>query len=232
MQATSMFHYANMADVKKSKRVQWTIAAIAAIAAVLLVVVIVPVALRFGETYETPIGCGSMGAYVTLGNSSQDKQFSLEDCWDHFHNVPGPNLLLVDDLSQYGRRWSHGHSWAGPDDIGSENNGGANFENDTLAYNYTYVVGDGKGNGPRTVSITFLNGQSFFVAPDTDTAFMISTQNGLWVQTTVIDLPHKLDFYGKVSAIQALVDENEVIRNFLTNNSSLDVEEPMDESYV
>jgi hypothetical protein len=220
MQATSMFHFVNMTDVKKSNRVEWTVAAMVALL-VTVVVVIVPVALRFRATHETPIGCGGMIAYVMFGNNSQYKTFSLEDCWDHYHNLPGPKLLLLDDLSNGNGRWSGGSSWVGPDGTGSENDGGANFANETLAYSYTYVVGDGKGNGPRTVSITFMNGQSFLVSPDTDTAFMISTQHRLWVQTTVIDLPNEeLDFgeRGTVPAVQALVDENEIIRNFLTDN--------------
>jgi hypothetical protein len=112
---------------------------------------------------------------------------------------------------------------------------GANFVNVTLVNNYTYVVGDGQGNGPRTVWIPFLNGQSCLVSPDSDTAFLISTQHGLWIQMTVIDSPPDLDRDFGESAAQALMDDNEVIRNFLTNascNNILDVEEAMEESSV
>jgi hypothetical protein len=229
-----MLDSVKMAYQKISKRAKWTIAAIGILLTVVVVIVLY-VLFSNGGLIETPIGCGSVGliSYVTIGNKSQETEFSVEDCWDHYHDIPGPRVLLLDDLSNAGWRWSHGSTWVGPDGTGSENDGGANFANETLAYNYTYVVGDGKGNGPRTVWITFLNGQSFLVSPDTDTAFMISTQHGLWVETTVMDLPPNLDDFGETAA-QALVDDNEVIRNFLSNTSSDSnlAEEPMEESSV
>jgi hypothetical protein len=69
------------------------------------------------------------------------------------------------------------------------------------------------------------------VSPDTDRAFMISTQHGLCVQTTVIDLSPDLEDFGE-SAAQALIDDNEVLRNFLINASSddVDVEELKEEN--
>jgi hypothetical protein len=203
-----------MVDEKKSKRAKWTIAAIATVLVVAAIVVLVSLLTR--QSYATPIGCGALISSVTLGNSSGLRGFFLHDCWDHFHNITGPRLLLFDDLSN-DHRWSKGSSWNGRDDTRSENDGGAIFANQSVAYNYTYVVGDGKGNGNRSVTITFMNGEKFNVSPDNDMAFFISARLGLRVQSTFINLPSDLvlNDNGKVPAIQSLVDEDEVIRNFL-----------------
>jgi hypothetical protein len=96
--------------------------------------------------------------------------FFLHDCWDHFHNITGHRLQLFDDLSNNGHRWS---------EVGYENDSGATFANQNIAYNYTHVVGDGKGNGDRSVTTTFMNGESFYVSPDNDMAFFISSRHGL-----------------------------------------------------
>jgi hypothetical protein len=146
--------------------------------------------------------------YVTLGNSSALRGFYLHDCWDHYHSIAGPRLLLFDDLSYASHRWSGG---------GSEKGGGAKFANESVTYTFTYVVGDGKGNGDRSVAITFMNGENFSISPDNGMAFFISSRHGLSMQSSFIDLPSDLarEDNGKIPAIQSLVDENEVVRIFL-----------------